>query len=201
MGKHTFPFQYLLPQNIPPSYETIIGRVQYMIVAKVVRSGLLKFNHRASTFLAVREHTDLMRSRMKPRMYKKSRQVSCLCFNFGSINMTYNMPRTGFSPGDVIPLSVHIENLTTKVIHIKAFLKRSDIYYLRGGQKERLKKRFHLVNSPPIQAGEITSYDTHQTLQIPEEAPATIRNCSCIHTCHQGCYSHDFQCVIDRRYE
>jgi 16S rRNA A1518/A1519 N6-dimethyltransferase RsmA/KsgA/DIM1 with predicted DNA glycosylase/AP lyase activity len=179
-GEHTFPFQYQLPQNIPPSFEGTVGSVRYEIRAKVVRSGLLKANHRASTFLAVREHADLLRLCMEPRMYDKSSRVSCLCFNFGSINMTCNVPRTGFSPGDVIPLSVHIENLTTKIIHIKAFLKRYDIYFASGGRTNRLRMRFHSVNSPPIQAGEITSYDTHQTLQIPEEVSATIRNCSCI---------------------
>jgi sporulation-control protein spo0M len=179
-GEHTFPFQYQLPQNIPPSFEGTVGRVRYEIRVKVVRSGLLKANHKASTFLAVREHADLLRLCMEPRMYDKSSRVSCLCFNFGSINMTCNVPRTGFSPGDVIPLGVHIENLTTKIVYIQALLKRYDIYIARGGSTNRPRGQFCSVNSPPIQAGEIASYDTHQTLQIPEEAPATIRNCSCI---------------------
>jgi sporulation-control protein spo0M len=180
MGEHTFPFQYQLPQNIPPSFEGIVGRVRYEIRAKVVRIGLLKANHRASTFLAVREHAELMRLCVEPQMCDKSSRVSCLCFNFGSINMTCNVPRTGFSPGDAIPLSAHIENLTTKIIYIQALLKRYDIYIARGGNKNRPRKQYRLVNSPSIQAGEITSFDTHQSLKIPEEVPATLKSCSCI---------------------
>jgi hypothetical protein len=76
-GEHTFPFQYQLPQNIPPSYESIVGRVQYEIRAKVVRirSGLLKAKYKASTFIAVREHADLLRLCMEPQMYNKSHRT------------------------------------------------------------------------------------------------------------------------------
>ena len=179
-GESTFPFQHHLPDNIPPSFEGFSGTVRYEIRAKIVKKGLLKVSHEVKAFLMVRERPDLTGLWMQPQMFDKASRVNCLCFNFGSMSMICNMPRTAFSPGDTIPISVHIENLTTKKVCISAFLQRKDTFTAHFGHEGYLRKQFSpSVTSAPIHAGEITSFDG-QSVQIPPEVPATIRSCSCI---------------------
>lgn len=136
----------------------------YEIRAKIVQNRWLKADHEFIAVLNVKEHADLMRLCMEPRLFDKATRVHFLFFNFGSINMACNMPQTGFFPGDTIPISVHIENLTTKIIHIRAYLRRKDMftayhaYHARQIGKRMKKKQFPFLVSPPIQAGEITSF-------------------------------------------
>ena len=166
IGEHTFPFQYQLPEDIPRSFEGSCGKIRYEIRAKIVQDHLLKINHKASTFLAVREQLDLRGLCMEPQTFDKASQVNCLCFNFGSMNMMCNMPCTGFSPGDTIPISVHIENLTTKNIRVRAVLQKQEVYTANGGHTIRPIKQFSVTTSPQIRAGGITSFEG-RSLPIP----------------------------------
>ena len=185
IGEHTFPFQYQLPEDIPrsfessPTFEGSRGKIRYEIRAKIVQDHLLKINHRASTFLAVREQLDLRGLCMEPQTFDKASQVNCLCFNFGSMNMMCNMPCTGFSPGDTIPISVHIENLTTKNIRVRAVLQRQEVYTSYSGRTNRPIIQCSVTTSPQIRAGEITSFEG-RSLQIHPEVSETLRSCSCI---------------------
>ena len=179
MGVHTFPFQYQLPQDIPRSFESAIGQIRYEIMVEIVRSGLLKANYKASTLLNIGEHADLVRLYMEPQMCDTSSTVSCLCFNFGSVNMTCNVPRTGFNPGDTIPFGAHIENLTTKKVHIQTFLRSETTFTAHGGRTNIKRYHYFLLTHPPIQAGGIASLEG-QSLQIPPDVPSTLRNCHCI---------------------
>ena len=84
---------------------------------------------------------DCVHACMEPQTFDKASQVSCLCFNFGSMNMMCNMPCTGFSPGDTIPISVHIENPTTKK-YPRMCLQKQDILYRHWWSCSKPRKQF-----------------------------------------------------------
>lgn len=176
VGEHTLPFQHHLQQNIPPSFNDHSGKVEYEVKAKIHRSG---DNPKAKTHLMVREHADLMRQCMEPQSFDEAGRVSFLCFNFGSMSMKCNVPRTGFSPGDAIPISVYLENLTTKNINICASLKRKDTFTADNGHRKTVGNEVTFLESPQIQAGEVTMFEG-QSLQISPGVPATIKSCSFI---------------------
>lgn len=180
VGKHTFPFQYQLPQNIPRSFEGRYGKVKYEILAKLSREGLLKHNHKASSTLTVREDTDLLGPCMEPITFDKDTRVQFLCcFNVGSISMRCGMPRTGFSPGDALPISVHIENQTTRMVHIHASVHKKDTFIASNGTRNIFSKQLRSIVSPRIQPGEVTLFES-SSLQIPPEVIETFSSCSCI---------------------
>lgn len=176
VGEHTFPFQHQLEQNIPPSFKGHSGKVEYEVKAKIHRSG---DNPKAKTHLTVREHADLMRQCMEPRSFDEAGRVNFLCFNFGSMSMKCNVPHTGFSPGDTIPINVYLENLTTKNINIRASLKRKDIFIADNGHQKIKRSEVTFLESPQIQAGEVTTFEG-QSLQISQDVPATIKSCTFI---------------------
>lgn len=90
VGKHTFPFQYQLPQNIPRSFDGYSGKVEYEITAEI-KSGARKSNV-TKAILMVKENTDLLEPFMEAKTFDKDTTVKFLCYNFGSMSMRCTMP-------------------------------------------------------------------------------------------------------------
>lgn len=177
-GEHTFPFAIKLPNDAAPSFKGQHGEVEYKIKAKLTDSGSQK--DKEKVHVTIREDgAELMRSCMEPQTFDKDTQVQLLCFNFGTMSMICELPRTGFSPGEAIPISVHVENQSTKTVHIHASLLRKDTFTSEHGRKKYLRNELTSVDSPPIQPSEITEFEG-KSLQISREVPSTMKNCSCI---------------------
>lgn len=176
VGEHTFPFKHQLAQNIPPSFKGQYGKIEYEVKAKVDKEGP---NPKTKTHITIRERADLMRQCMEPQSFDEAGTVGFLCFTSGTMSMKCTVPRTGYSPDDDIPINVYLENLTTKNIKIEAFLKREDIFTADNGHRKYLRNELTSLASPPVQAGEITTFEG-QSLKISPEVPATIRSCAFI---------------------
>ena len=56
-GIHYLPFTFLLPPNLPTSFESATGKVRYFIKAEIVRSW--KWNHKAKQHFMVNGVLDL----------------------------------------------------------------------------------------------------------------------------------------------
>ena len=56
-GVHYFPFSFLLPPNLPSSFETSTGQVRYFIRATIVRDW--KWNHRVKQHFMINGILDL----------------------------------------------------------------------------------------------------------------------------------------------
>ena len=175
VGEHTFPFKHQL-ERVPPSFKGQYGKIEYEVKAKVDKEGP---NPKTKTHITVRERADLMRECMEPQSFDEEGTVGFLCFTSGTMSMKCSLPRTGYSPGDDIPINVYLENLTTKEIKIEAFLKREDILTAENGHKRYLRNELTSLKSPPVQAGEITTFEG-QSLKVSPEVPATIRSCAFI---------------------
>ena len=56
-GRHTFPFVYTLPPNLPSSFESYIGSVRYMLKCKIDKPW--KFDHVTKKMFTVVSILDL----------------------------------------------------------------------------------------------------------------------------------------------
>ena len=56
-GRHTFPFQYQLPPNLPSSFEGGVGYVRYQVKCKIDKPW--KFDHKTKTPFTVISVLDL----------------------------------------------------------------------------------------------------------------------------------------------
>ncbi len=179
--ENTFPFIFKLPDNAAPSFKDQHGKVEYEIKAKLTESGFEKNKHKAKkVHVIVRENgAELMRSYMEPATFDKDTRVQLLCFNFGSMSMSCTLPRTGFSPGEAIPINVHVENQSTKTFHIHASLSRKDTFKAKGVRQKYVKNELTSIDSAPIQPEETTEFEG-KSLQISHDVPSTMKSCSCI---------------------
>ena len=56
-GTHTYPFNYVLPPNLPSSFESDFGRIRY--TAKAILDRPWKFDHETKVAFTVVSHFDL----------------------------------------------------------------------------------------------------------------------------------------------
>ena len=104
IGDHTYPFEYQLPDNAPASFKSLTRKVRYEINAEVFLTGLFNGSIKSHASIKVGDNTDHLSSCMERKVAEMSKKVNCLCFDFGTVNVTCNLPQTGFSPGDSIPI-------------------------------------------------------------------------------------------------
>ena len=178
VGEHTYPFEYQLPENIPASFESHTGQVRYEIYTEVSLRGLFKGSIKDKATIQVRDVTDHLSLCMEPKAIDMSKRVNFLCFDFGTASVTCNLPHTGFSPGDTIPINLHIENQTTKVVRVRSLLCIVTIFTSRGGTKRVLSNNHPVLMTPEFQPGAMTSFEGG--LKIPAEVRTTYRGCTCI---------------------
>ena len=180
IGEHTFPFELQLPQNIPNSFEGAYGHVRYHVRMTVSRTGLLKRNHKAAHPITVKKRPDILRLFQNPKTVTTVKKLSLFWHKLGSITATFDLPHTGFSPGESIPYTMHVRNESSRNIHIKFTLFRKEKYIARRGRRKKRRSKITEVISPVIRAGNIQTI--RNGLAIPTQTFATLlfQDCPCI---------------------
>ena len=92
-GVHNFPFSFVLPQNLPSSYEARMGHVRYEAKGEIVRSW--KFNHHCRKIFTVNGILDLNQNPQcrEPDSRKDLKTLGCCCFQSGPISATISSKR------------------------------------------------------------------------------------------------------------
>ena len=191
IGEHNFPFSFQLPQNIPSSFKTAsaaiyTGQIRYKVVARIVQSGLMKLNHMIRARLTVENRTprtDILRRYSQPATVSETKQLKFLFLKRGSVSATVTIPRTGFSPGEVIPISVDMCNESSGQITAAFALTRKEkfIGLDPGGhvnQMSSFSKSIATTRAPIMPWAIRTIEDRY--LIVPTEAVTAMQNCSCI---------------------
>lgn len=81
----------------------------------------MKSNHALKACLTVENRmpmTHILRQNSEPTATSVAKRLQLLCLDRGSVSATVNMPCTGFPAGEMIPVSVSINNETTNDIRI-----------------------------------------------------------------------------------
>ncbi len=184
IGEHHFPFSFQLPQNAPPSFKGDFGRVRYKVKGKIIQSGvintIIKSKHAVKVCLNVKDGASpILPLYSEPKTVERSKRLKFFCFNSGSVSASVFVPRAGFSPGEMIPISVHVDNQSSRQICVASALQRKDTFTASQGKQRVVTNPAARTTSSPIMPGVSTSYND-ENLYIPTEAPTTMRNCSCI---------------------
>jgi len=118
-GRNVYPFTFLLPGNLPCSFEGRHGNVRYQLQAKLDRSGFLTFDKKKKHFITVNSLVDLnqMPSITQPASFSDTKTFGCLCCTSGPLTSSVYLPRVGYAPGEGIPVSAEVENLSNKTMN------------------------------------------------------------------------------------
>lgn len=173
-GTHSFPFRFLLPPNIPSSFEGTVGWVRYDLYGRIATS-VLKHDHVVEIDIPVMEIVDINRepALLMATKILSHKRIWNLCCRVSHITMTVDMTRTGFCVGEDIPLNVSLENGSSHEVTITATLKQTITYTAKRGKKQYDKATVIKVSSNPIAPQTSTVWPTNLKVPLDE---ATTQN-------------------------
>ena len=182
-GSFSLPFQFVIPSHVPSSFGNpgiaIFGEIAYIFYKLEARAvtGAMRLNHKASAPITVSRPTSISgTNEVKPVREVERKQVGCLCCAAGDVEFVAKLPRTGFcvTNGDVIPLTVDVQNNCTRVIQMRARIFRRVTMIVRGHENSS-RTDMAEISSQPIQAG--ASYVWNPTNWIVPELSPTLHGC------------------------
>ena len=111
--------------------------------AKLDRSGFFTFDKKKKQFITINALMDLnqMPSVCEPVTVANAKEFGCLCCTSGPLSATVNIPRAGYVPGEGIPVSAEIENLSDKTMNkTQAKLIQDIVFYAHGGKRKCIER-------------------------------------------------------------
>jgi hypothetical protein len=151
-GSFSFRFQFVIPPHVPSSFRDCQGYVSYKLEARAV-TGAFRFDHKASAPIFIMRLISISGGNWAtPIRQVKRKQVGCLCCAAGNVESVAKLPRTGFcvTNRDVIPLTVDVENDSTRVIQMRARIVQQVSLFVRE-HKDVSRETMAEITSEPIQ--------------------------------------------------
>jgi hypothetical protein len=162
-GSFSFRFQFVIPPHVPSSFNfenpSIFSNgqayVSYNLEARAVTSlRVFRFDlYKALMPIFIMRLISISGGiRATPIRQVKQKQVGCLCCAAGNVEFVAKLPRTGFcvTNRDVIPLTVDVENNSTRVIQMRARIVKRVSLFVRH-YKDVFKETVAEITSEPIQ--------------------------------------------------
>jgi len=175
VGEHQFPFAFVLPQNIPSSYENRNGKVRYSVKAVVDRSW--KTNYTCKLPFSVNTFLDLntISEAEMSTNGTNSKTLGIPPFNSKPIEGKVWIDRIGYVPGESIIVSGHVVNKTGKRMRAtKIRLVEITEYY--ASKEKHVTMR--VINE--VCTGEFDkSYEWDQVpIMVPPVVPSGLSHCN-----------------------
>lgn len=113
-GRHEFPFDYILPENIPSSYIGKYGNVTYTIKVTVTGVKSVDTSISSEPFLVLRR-SPLPTAVIKPVSMQKELRIWAAC-TFGKLYVDISLDKQGGVPGEDIFLKAEIKNHSRRTV-------------------------------------------------------------------------------------
>lgn len=180
-GNHVFPFQFILPLNLPGSFE---GKsscyVRYWLKATIDRPW--KFDPEYKMLLTVGSVLDLntLPNAAAPAQSTDSKTVCCCCCETAPLTATFRIDKTGYVPGESISCNAEIQEGTGRGVHSsKIKLVMLTTYRTHGGSKKRETREIACLQHGSISPGGSDVW-SGERIQVPPLPPSYLPHCNII---------------------
>uniref|UniRef100_A0A8C9VA35 Arrestin domain containing 1 n=1 Tax=Scleropages formosus TaxID=113540 RepID=A0A8C9VA35_SCLFO len=114
-GEHSLPFQFLIPVSAPTSYEGAFGKIVYRLKATIDTPRFSKDYETQMVFFLLR-HLNLneVAHIEQPSSAQTTKKFTYLLVKTGTIVLKAQSDMRGYTPGQVIKLTAHIQNMSGK---------------------------------------------------------------------------------------
>ncbi|KAJ8263390.1 hypothetical protein COCON_G00158470 [Conger conger] len=114
-GDHSFPFQFLIPDTAPTSYEGPYGKITYRVRASIDTPRFSKdYKAQKSFYLLKPLNLNEVPDIEKPNSTTITKQFTYLLVKSGTLTLKAKTDQRGYIPGQVIKLSTEIHNKSSK---------------------------------------------------------------------------------------
>ena len=178
-GQHRFPFDYLLPNNLPSSFIGKYGSVTYVLKAVIHGERPGETSITSEPFLVLRR-TMLPEQCNKTVGTSAQKRVWAMC-DSGKLKVSVELNKVGFCPGEDIFISAQIGNKTPlKVTAVQASLVMDSVYHAK-----QQKIPFHQIVNKRRDMYELESGEGRRwqnvRLTVPPYIPESgLENCDII---------------------
>lgn len=149
-GLHTFPFSFVLPLEIPSSFEGEHGHVRYIAKGTIDRSW--SFNDHTKRAFTVIGLQDLNKLPLADHEAVNSVEtnVCCLCCKSGPIEATLRLNRIGYVPGESVFFDAYIVNKSSRVCGVRARLYMVSLHIYKYKSKVRIQVFDRYLFNDPV---------------------------------------------------
>ncbi|XP_018525284.1 arrestin domain-containing protein 4 [Lates calcarifer] len=178
-GCHVYPFTFQIPhQNLPSSFKGSVGKIVYLLEAKLSRSmRISKKDSTKITFVSNEVHSSEIRT---PQHESKDKKMKL--FTSGTVAMDVDLEKTGFFQGEGLKVVAHIQNNSSREIKPKYCVYRKHSFFANGKRKLDTKDLLKEVGEPIPPS---SSEKVVQILNIPHDMEPSILNCNNIKAEHR----------------
>ncbi|XP_048733486.1 arrestin domain-containing protein 3-like isoform X1 [Ostrea edulis] len=141
LGRHTFPFDFGLPDVLPSSFEGPWGYIRYVINATLDRPWSFNTNYKRAFTLISPLDLNTQRNAMHSTSNRRAKRMCCLCCKSGPVSGTIYLDKIGFVPGEMININAEIQNLSSFECDVWAILEMKTIYFSTAQKTRSLPKR------------------------------------------------------------
>ena len=118
-GTYSFPFQFTLPQNCPPSYRKVcpstLGQICYYMQGYINSKEGRSCKETNKIHIKVVQLMDINRPELQTAIHRtEQKRVGCLCCSSGEVEAMIFLPCKGFCVGHNILLTIKIENNSSR---------------------------------------------------------------------------------------
>ncbi|XP_062620950.1 arrestin domain-containing protein 3-like [Saccostrea cucullata] len=180
-GKHVFPFSFVLPPDLPSSFEGEHGYVRYKVEGIIDRPYAYD-EHTVQPFTVLSTlDLNLEPTAANGGEAQNSETLCCLCCKSGPIMGTLKLNRIGYVPGESIYFEASAQNSSTRVCSMFADFQMVTTYNAVR-PKKRIYTETKLINR--IQHEDLTPGQSEvwsgERFPIPPLAPSHLAGCSII---------------------
>lgn len=111
-GRHVYPFSYILPQQLPSSFEGGYGNIQYTIKGVIDRPW--KFDYETKILLNLCSPLDLnyIPGLRDPLATSVDKNICCCWCKSGPITFDISLPLRGYCPGQQVNIGAYVQNMS-----------------------------------------------------------------------------------------
>ncbi|XP_055679292.1 arrestin domain-containing protein 3-like isoform X2 [Lutzomyia longipalpis] len=186
-GTHVYTVACALPPELPSSFEGNYGSIRYSV--KVVVDRPWKFDHTFEEIFTVLKQYDLNFD-SSLRLPFERQKVSTFCFwpfRTGPMQVIVKLPQTGFVPGQIVPVTVDINNDSgTSINYFRLLLMKYVLYHAQTPRPKTRRQREIVVNNR-VEKNILGMGRTQAqiSLEIPSLPPTNIIHNRIIHITYE----------------
>ncbi len=169
-GTFDFDFQFTLPIKCPRSFAGRGGQIKYVLRGNIFTGEKSHLSYQTELPIQVCRTVDVNLPQLMAPMYRSiQKKVGFSCFG-NNVELTVNLPHTGFCVGEKLPLTVSVKNNTSHQIKLRATILRMTKYLLQMRPVYE-REKLAVVASPEIATHSPYTWSV-DNLTIPQVEPS-----------------------------
>lgn len=194
-GTHNFNFTFVLPLNIPSSFESETGQVRHLCKAKIdVPWGFDKTSTQPYSVNSLYDlNTDPVAKH--PIQCNEHKYLCCLWCKSGPLSMVLRVSRSGYVPGEKILINAECSNKTNSVVNYTEANIHQIIKFHAQGKTKTIDRKVAQIKKEAIPEGDDYIW-SEVGLVVPPLPPSKLQFCNNIEidykfkfkVCPSGCH-------------